>query len=118
VSQSLCPPEPPQVRFQLERGQEALQRQLVHAEGGVGVLEARLADSQSGTGPVPVSAMQSNHFGQHSDPFGAIFIIDSWLPTYRPWSKLCPDAGWHTPCHLPAGISCPTLAGSLNVLFD
>ena len=37
-----------QVRVQLERAQEALQRQLVHAEGGIGVLEARLADAQSG----------------------------------------------------------------------
>ncbi|KAL4853675.1 Centrosomal protein [Chlorella vulgaris] len=36
-----------QVRFQLERAQEALQRQLVAAEGGVGVLEARLADAVS-----------------------------------------------------------------------
>ena len=37
-----------QVRFQLERAQEGLQRQLVHAEGGIAVLEARLADAQSG----------------------------------------------------------------------
>lgn len=37
-----------QVRFQLERAQEGLQRQLVHAEGGIGVLEARLADANSG----------------------------------------------------------------------
>lgn len=38
-----------QVRFQLERAQEGLQRQLLHAEGGLGVLEARLADAHSGT---------------------------------------------------------------------
>ncbi|KAI7844734.1 hypothetical protein COHA_001619 [Chlorella ohadii] len=36
-----------QVRFQLERAQEGLQRQLLHAEGGIGVLEARVADAQS-----------------------------------------------------------------------
>ena len=41
-------PPQPQVRFQLERAQEGLQRQLLHAEGGIGVLEARLADAQSG----------------------------------------------------------------------
>lgn len=38
----------PQVRFQLERSQEGLQRQLLHAEGGVAVLEARLADAHAG----------------------------------------------------------------------
>jgi hypothetical protein len=37
-----------QVRFKLERAQEALQRQLLHAEGSVGVLQAQLADAQSG----------------------------------------------------------------------
>lgn len=37
-----------QVRFQLERAQEGLQRQLLHAEGGISVLEARLEDAQSG----------------------------------------------------------------------
>lgn len=41
-------PAAQQVRFQLERAQEGLQRQLLHAEGGIGVMEARLADAQSG----------------------------------------------------------------------
>ncbi|GAB4818323.1 hypothetical protein N2152v2_005369 [Parachlorella kessleri] len=36
-----------QVGFQLERTREGLQRQLAHAEGSVGVLQARLGDAQS-----------------------------------------------------------------------
>ena len=36
-----------QVRFQLERTREGMQRQLAHAEGSVGVLQARLGDAQS-----------------------------------------------------------------------
>lgn len=51
ASPHMGPACPLQVRFQLERGQEALQRQLLHAQGGCGVLEARLADAQSGRLP-------------------------------------------------------------------
>lgn len=35
------------MRFQLERAREGLQRQLAHAEGSVGVLQARLGDAQA-----------------------------------------------------------------------
>lgn len=37
---------PAQVCFKLERQQEGLQRQLVQAEGSMGVLQARLAEAQ------------------------------------------------------------------------